>query len=119
MFKLPSPDLTLCSCAICHHLGNAAFPPLAGDPAALEEVIKHLHTIIGPLILNEWGILVRAGGGTSQHEDIWRSDASSELTYVDIVVVANLHSHLGSGHRLTQANWGDIPAFTKLGLTPK
>lgn len=34
------------------------------------------------------------------------------------MIVANLHSHLGSGHRLTQLDWSDIPAFTKLGLTP-
>lgn len=89
-----------------------AFPPLAGDPAALEEVIKHLHTTIGPLILDEWGFSSELVAVTSQHEDIWRNDAP-ELTYVDIVVVANLHSHLGSGHRLTQANWGDIPVFTR------
>ena len=95
-----------------------AYPQLASDPAALEEVIKHLHTIIGPLILDEWGFLPELVAVGSQHEDVWRT-GGAELDYADIVIVANLHSHLGSDHRLTQMDWGDIPAFAKLGLTPK
>lgn len=95
-----------------------AYPQLAGDPIALEEVIKHLHAIIGPIILDEWGFSPELVAVTSQHEDVWRN-GGPELDYADVVIVANLHSHLGSGHRLTQMDWGDIPAFTKLGLTPK
>lgn len=93
------------------------YPQLVEQPAVLEDVIKHLHTIIGPFILDEWGFSPELVAVTSQHEDVWRSEGA-EISYVDVVIVANLHSHLGSGHRLTQVDWGDIPAFTKLGLTP-
>lgn len=95
-----------------------AYPQLATNPAALEEVIKHLHTVIGPFILDEWGFSPEMVAACSRHEDVWR-DEGPDLDYVDVVIVANLHSHLGTGHRLTQVDWGEIPAFAKLGLTPK
>lgn len=117
------PDEALLS-GLIHDIGvlpilrrAESYPQLAGDPAALEEVIKHLHTLIGPFILDEWGFSPALVAVTSRHEDLWSNDGS-DLSYADIVIVANLHSHLGSGHRLTQIDWGDIPAFAKLGLTP-
>lgn len=118
-----APDQALLS-GLIHDIGvlpilrrAESYPQLANDPEALDEVIKHLHTIIGPFILDEWGFSPELVAVTSQHEEVWH-DAGGDLSYVDVVIVANLHSHLGSGHRLTQLDWGDIPAFTKLGLTP-
>lgn len=95
-----------------------AYPQLANDPEALEEVIKHLHTIIGPFIMDEWNFSPELVAVTSQHEDLWRSEGS-EVSYVDVVVVANLHSYLGTQHYLTKSDWTKIPAFGKLGLNPE
>ena len=95
-----------------------AYPQLANDPEALEEVIKHLHTIIGPFILDEWNFSPELVAVTSQHEDLWRNEGS-ETTYVDVVMVANLHSYLGTQHPLTKIDWSKVPAFTKMGLTPE
>jgi HD-like signal output (HDOD) protein len=94
-----------------------AYPKLANDPEALEEVIKHLHTIIGPFILDEWNFSPELVAVTSQHEDLWRSEGPA-VSYVDVVIVANLHSYLGTQHHLNQKDWSEIPAFAKLGLTP-
>lgn len=95
-----------------------AYPQLANDPEALEEVIKHLHTIIGPFILDEWNFSPELVAVTAQHEDLWHSEGA-EISYVDVVILANLHSYLGTQHPLTKADWSKIPAFTKLGLTPE
>jgi len=95
-----------------------AYPQLANDPEALEEVIKHLHTIIGPFIMDEWNFSPDLVAVTSQHEDLWRSEGS-DVSYVDVVVVANLHSYLGTQHYLTKVDWSKVPAFSKLGLTPE
>jgi HD-like signal output (HDOD) protein len=94
------------------------YTQLANDPEALEEVIKHLHTVIGPFILEEWDFSPELVAVTSLHEDLWRNEEST-VTYVDVVIVANLHSYLGTQHHLTQQDWSEIPAFTKLGLTPE
>ena len=37
----------------------------------------------------------------------------------DVVMVANLHSYLGTQHYLIKADWTKIPAFGKLGLNPE
>jgi HD-like signal output (HDOD) protein len=72
-----------------------AYPQLASDPEAMDEVIKHLHTIIGPFILGEWSFSPELVAVTSQHEDLWSSEGS-EVTFVDVVIVANLYSYLGT-----------------------
>ena len=95
-----------------------AYPELVNDADALEEVISHLHTTIGPYILDEWNFSPELIAVASQHEDIWRSQGA-DLSYVDVVIVANLHSYLGTQHHLMQQDWADIPAFKKLGLTPE
>lgn len=94
------------------------YPQLANDPDALEEVIRGLHTIIGPFILEEWGFSPELVAAAAQHEDVWRSEGSL-LRYVDVVIVANLHSYLGTQHPLIKTDWSNIPSFAKLGLTPE
>jgi putative nucleotidyltransferase with HDIG domain len=93
------------------------FPVLLGNEAALDQVIEQLHTQIGKLILETWqfppGICAAAG----EHEQLDRY--SAEVDYVDVVIVANLHSYMGTTHRLAKVSWGDIPAFGKLGLRPE
>ncbi len=96
-----------------------AYPQLVEHPAALDEVIKHLHSVIGPIILDEWGFSPELVAVTSHHEDMWRKDDGNKTTYVDVVIVANLHSYLGTKHPHTKLDWADIPAFEKLGLTPE
>ena len=95
-----------------------AYPELVNDAEALEEVINHLHTTIGPYILDEWNFSPELIAVASQHEDIWRSQGA-DISYVDVVVVANLHSYLGTQHHLMQMDWAEIPALKKLGLTPE
>lgn len=92
------------------------FPVLLGHPPALEPVIEMLHGAIGKLILETWQFPPAIAEVAAEHEDLGRY--SSEVDYVDIVTVANLHSYLGKRHRLAQVAWSDVPAFGKLGLSP-
>jgi putative nucleotidyltransferase with HDIG domain len=92
-------------------------PELATNDNALEEVIIKLHASIGRIILEAWKFPAELVAVAAQHEDLQRN--SEKVDYVDVVVVANLHSYIGSKHRHAGGNWTNIPAFAKLNLTPE
>lgn len=92
-------------------------PELAGDAKQLDEVIDKLHAPIGRLILEAWKFPPELVAVAAEHENLAR--VSEQLDYTDVVTVANLHSYLGSKHRHAQVKFTDVPAFTKLGLTPE
>ncbi len=92
------------------------FPEILAEPRLLEEALDKLHVVIGKLILERWNFPADIVAAVAEHEDLSRYTAA--VDYVDIVQVANLHSYIGKPHRLAHVNFGDVPAFAKLGLTP-
>lgn len=95
------------------------FPELLADREALDRVIEHMHADIGKLILEEWHFPEELLQVAAEHEDLQR-DLGTEPDYVDIVMIANLHSMMGQAkNRHKDIDWNEIPAFRKLGLTPE
>ncbi len=92
------------------------YPELANNEAALDEVIRKLHAPIGRMILESWKFPAELVAVAAHHEDLQRN--SEQVDYVDVVMVANLHSYIGSKHPHAGGNWANIPAFAKLNLTP-
>ncbi len=92
------------------------FPELASNEGALDEVINKLHAPIGRMILEAWKFPAELAAVAAQHEDLQYN--SEKADYVDVVIVANLHSYIGSHHLHAGVNWSNIPAFAKLNLTP-
>lgn len=93
------------------------YPELLADEAQLNDIIDKLHASIGRLILEAWKFPPELVTVAAEHENLTR--ISDQVDYTDIVTVANLHSHLGSKHRHARVKFIDVPAFTKLGLTPE
>lgn len=92
-------------------------PELLQNPGAIDELIDKLHPSVGRLILEAWKFPPELVTVAAEHENLTR--ISDEVDYTDLVTVANLHSYLGSKHRHTAVKFADVPAFTKLGLTPE
>lgn len=92
------------------------FPEISRNPEALDMAIETMHTQVGKLLLTTWKFSPILVAVAAEHEELGRY--TSEVDYVDVVLVANLHSHIGSNHRHAHTNWADVPAFAKLGLTP-
>lgn len=95
------------------------FPGILADKETLKRVIGNMHADIGRLILEDWhfpaGLLTVA----AEHENLQR-DVNPVADYTDIVIIANLHSHMGkANNRFANIDWNTIPAFAKLGLTPE
>ena len=93
-------------------------PDLLKEPAQLDIVLRRLHTMVGPTILDEWGFPSEIVAVAAEHEDI-TGKREGPVEYVDIVIVANLHSYIGTQHRLAKVDWDTVPAFGRLGMTPE
>jgi len=92
-------------------------PSLLQNPALLDELITKLHASVGRLILEAWKFPPELVTVAAEHENLAR--ISDAVDYTDVVTVANLHSYLGTKHPLAGVKFSDVPAFTKLGLTPE
>lgn len=92
-------------------------PDLLQDNDALDNVIQKLHTMIGPAVLDEWGFAPYLVAVAAEHEQI-TAKREGPVDHLDVVIVANLHSYLGTNHRLAKVNWGEVPAFARLDITP-
>lgn len=84
----------------------------------LEQTVQEHHTIIGRAILEVWNFPDVLISAVAEHENLDRN-SGAEVDYTDVVQIANLHAHIGTDHPLAHVNWHDIPAFTRLGLTPE
>lgn len=96
----------------------ANIPELLADEKLLDSIVSKMHILIGTSILDEWNFPQELIDVVAEHEDLER-DSGNGVDYVDVVTVANLHSYLGTQHRLAKFDWSTIPAFKKLGLTPE
>jgi len=93
-------------------------PELRDDAELLDKIIKKLHTIIGERILRDWEFPQSLIDVAAQHENLNR-DPETEVDYVDVVIVANLQSYIGTNHPFTELDWNEIPAFHRIGIEPE
>ena len=119
--KLPADQALLAG--LIHDIGALPIlsraedvPELLEDEAKLDSVIAKTHTTIGEAILRKWNFPEELVAVAAQHENLTRNSPQTDL--VDVVMVANLQSYLGSDHPVTKVDWSTIPAFAKLGLQP-
>lgn len=95
------------------------FPELLEDREALQRVIENMHTDVGRLILEDWGFPDKMLAVAAEHEDLQRN-TSDDIDLTDVVIVANVHAHLGlPGNKFANIDIAELPALKKMGLTPK
>ncbi len=113
------PDKALL-CGLLHDVGTFAVLSRAADmmdrfgtDLALDAATRRLHGIIGRLMLGRWGydrdVVMCAEGA-----DDWRRDPGPTIDYADIVLVARLHSFIGSSRAHWLPQFDTVPAFGKL-----
>jgi len=89
-------------------------PGLLEDKPVLDELIENWHTGVGRAIVDAWGFPESVVTAVDEHEELGRDPGStSDLT--SAVMVANLIAKLEAGE-ITEVDWQEIPAFTRLGL---
>jgi len=92
------------------------YPELLENISLLDSMIRELHSRIGTLILDSWNFPPELIKVAAEHENL-SYNSGNDIDYVDIVQVANIQAHMGSGHPLSSIELGSIPSCVKLGMT--
>ncbi|MBL3601000.1 MAG: HDOD domain-containing protein [gamma proteobacterium endosymbiont of Lamellibrachia anaximandri] len=113
---------------LLHDIGEVAilsyaenFPEIANNELQLEQVMKDMRGVIGCHILTAWGFLEDLVVVTREAEE-WTREHTDEADYTDLVIVAQLHSYIGTPEMKTLPTLDKVPAFQKLDigdLTPE
>jgi len=92
-------------------------PELVSNKKVLDKVLTVLHTKIGSYILKTWKFPLHLIAVAAEHEDLQRNP-NTRTDYVDVVLIANLLSYIGTDHPYTKLDWSKIPAFNRLNIPP-
>jgi HD-like signal output (HDOD) protein len=113
---------------LLHDIGNVAilsyaerFPEVANDSEKLDQVMHDMRGRIGSVILRNWGFIEDLIEVTLQAEN-WLRESEDDADYADLVIVAQLHTLIGSPTITTLPSLDQVPAFSRLDigeLTPK
>lgn len=90
-------------------------PEILNNVELLDNIIRETHPKLGEAILRKWNFPDELVAVAAEHENLQR-EHGGPADYTDVVMVANLQSHIGTNHPLTQSDWSAVPAFAKLGL---
>ena len=99
----------------------AHFPKVANDAEKLSRVIHDMRGKIGGQILKEWDFMEDLVIVTEEAEN-WLRDDNQEPDYADLVIIAQLHSFIGTPQMSGRPTLDQVPALKKMGireLTPK
>jgi len=97
---------------------SECLPELTSDDRKFSKVLEVLHSRVGGLILKAWKFPEALVDVAAEHENLQR-DENMDADYTDVVLIANLLSHIGTDHSVTKLDWSEIPAFRRLALTPE
>ncbi len=90
---------------------------LVADIVLLDRIISNAQAKIGNAILSKWNFPEELIAVVTEHHDLQR-DHDGDADFVDVVIVADLQSRLGTDHPHAQVDLSTVPAFAKLGMEP-
>ena len=94
----------------------ADYPEIFESDEKLNYVIHELRAPLGQEILKEWNFDSALSDVSAEAEN-WLYDHEETADYVDVVIVAQIHSYFGKDEAAELPNLLTLPAFKKLGLS--
>lgn len=94
----------------------AEFPDIVTSEEKLNFVIKELRASLGQQILQEWNFDSALSDVSAEAEN-WLRNSDKAADYVDVVIVAQIHSYFGKNDHPSLPPLLSTPAFLKLGLS--
>jgi len=89
------------------------YPDKHPDLQQLRTAIPYLRGPVGSLVLHTLGFTEELTRIPHYAED-WFHDSGDKLTIIDIVILAKLHSYIGTGKTTSLPHINTIPAYSKL-----
>ncbi len=118
-----NPDEAM-TIGLLHDIGVAAilnqasnYPELAANPIAIDETIKELRPQFCRCILESWrfsDVYITA----AEEAENWMRESDGPADYCDILILAQLHSYVGSDMALDTPSLETVPAMSRLKLGP-
>jgi len=131
--KVLNPDEAM-AIGLLHDIGIAAiinqaenYPDLISDPVALDGAIDQLRGPFGSRILKSWRFPEQYIIAAEEAEDWmrgsdetenWMGGIDKEPDYCDILIIAKLHSYVGSKKSLTAPALDKVPAIHHIAFGP-
>ena len=91
------------------------YPELIEDEHDIEHVIKLLRGVTGEAILKAWGFPEDMAIAAAEAE-FWSRDPAPEPDICDLLLIAQLHSYVGTPEMQKYPCMVDVPSFAKLKL---
>jgi HD-like signal output (HDOD) protein len=85
------------------------------DPADLESTVQNMRARIGGLVLRRWHLPTELATVAEEAEN-WERAGDSRPDYADLVIIAQMHSFVGSPRQEQMPPIDRVPAYAKLGL---
>lgn len=92
------------------------YPVLLNSENTLDEIILSLRGMLGRKILEKWNFspdLIDVPEGAEQ----WGRESNTSLDYVDLVIIAQVHSFFGTARGHQSPLLAELPAFNKMTLS--
>ncbi len=122
--KQINPDEAM-AIGLLHDIGVAAilnqaskYPDLISDPATINTAIDELRASFGSLILKSWRFSDAYINAAEEAEN-WMRELDGPTDYSDIVILAQLHSYVGTKKALSLPPLDQVPAIQRLTLDPR
>lgn len=115
------PEFALLA-GLIHDIGAVAvvsyakeFPELSQDPHALEVVVSQLRAQVGKMLIGKWQLPQELATVASEAEN-WQRDPDQPGDYADLVIIAQLHSFVGTPQQASAPAIDKVPAHRRLEL---
>lgn len=113
-------------CGLLHNIGAlpiiarcADKPHLLKIPGLVEDIIDSMQAELGGWLLETWELEPELCLTAREHKNLYRHTESTSPDYVDLVLVAQLHSYRWQIHPWAKISWKEVPAFQRLALEPE
>jgi len=108
-------------CGLLHDVGmfpllcaSADYGERFGSLDRLNAMLWKLHGMIGGLVLSSWGFDNHIVSMVEEADDWYRDTADRDPDYTDVVLVAQLHSFIGTDRADKLPKFSEVPAFRKI-----